>query len=207
MGAHNIEFVLEKKASWRTIENAFNEQRKADAEYNGSQDGYSGDFQTVNTVLNHTFQVFNSYKEAHEYCLNHAEKWTSVVAVYYRSIPQRLMKRTKSMDKLSVKISSLKDKLMELEKRQVKLAKFVTCEGCHSKVATKHLRLRSTMCPVCGEGDFRPLWLQRKIVKLNKDITTLGSKWASLLDKQRARALAKLTDKDICTLIAGWGAS
>ena len=86
MGAHNIEFRIQSKASWSEITNAFRGRRLADRECNGHQEGYSGDFQTVQSVdMNHLGDIFDSYDEAVNFCLKHAEKWETMVAVYYRT--------------------------------------------------------------------------------------------------------------------------
>jgi len=84
MGACNIEIYLTGKQSGKEIDEAFNRQQEDDAAYNGHRDGYSGDFQTVREVQYHLTKVFESHDLAHDYCLNNAEKWHSVVAVYYK---------------------------------------------------------------------------------------------------------------------------
>lgn len=86
MGAHNIDFELKGKASKSEIENAFKSQRESDAAENGHQHGYSGDFQTVRCVdFKHLGEVFSDYNKAYDFCLEHAEKWETVVAVYYKT--------------------------------------------------------------------------------------------------------------------------
>ena len=69
MGANNIEFEIGKKATTKQIEQAFKKQRRLDKEYNGHQEGYSGDFQTVYAVAHHLSKVFDDYNQAHDYCL------------------------------------------------------------------------------------------------------------------------------------------
>lgn len=83
MGATNIDLVIKGKADRATIKAAFEEQQKRDRNDNG--DGsYTGDFQTVDRV-DFDLREFASYNEASDYCLEKAEKWVSVVAVYYRN--------------------------------------------------------------------------------------------------------------------------
>ena len=84
MGACDISFTLDNKATRTQIETAFKRQRERDAEYNGHAEGYSGDFQTVDGIdFGHLGQVFSNYSQAHEYCLENAKKWDKVIAVYY----------------------------------------------------------------------------------------------------------------------------
>lgn len=80
MGACNIEFTAPGNYSRNQVVEKFREQQSCDAMYNGHQEGYSGDFQTVDEVKFHDVE-FTSYREAHDYCLKHAQKWEFVVAV------------------------------------------------------------------------------------------------------------------------------
>lgn len=82
MSACNIEFDI-PDCNKKEVEKAFQQKQKKDREYNGHQEGYSGDFQTVHSVKVHD-KIFDSYNEAHSYCLDHAEKWDFVVAVKYK---------------------------------------------------------------------------------------------------------------------------
>lgn len=81
MGACNIEFTIKGKAAEHEIDEAFTRRRKLDAEYNGHQEGYSGDFQTVD-YIEFDGTIFDNYGEAQEYCLAKAKKWEYAVAVY-----------------------------------------------------------------------------------------------------------------------------
>ena len=83
MGACNIEFDLAYKAKKTQIAAAFILEQQEGAYQNGHQEGYSGDFQTVHEVLYHLDITFDTYEEAHEYCLENAQKWSNVIAVYY----------------------------------------------------------------------------------------------------------------------------
>jgi len=84
MGATNICHVMKGKQDKPAIEKAFRERQKSDQAENGHRHGYSGDFQTVRSI-DYSFlgKVYPSYNEAEEVCLDHAEKWETVVAVYY----------------------------------------------------------------------------------------------------------------------------
>jgi hypothetical protein len=133
--------------------------------------------------------------------MENSEKWEHVVAVYYRDTQ---IKPSKQLEKCNAKIQELINQLNTLERQPVKLPKFVTCEGCSSRVSTSHAK--SIKCPVCREGDFRPLTLQRKITKLKSKIEFLRTKKSGMIDALKQKELAKQNDKSIKTLVAGWGA-
>ena len=85
MGAENIDFKIKGKATKDQINDKFKERRESDSDRNGHQDGYSGDFQTVDNVdFEYLGKVFDSYREAEDFCLDKAKKWETVVAVYYQ---------------------------------------------------------------------------------------------------------------------------
>lgn len=84
-GATSIDFEMKGQASRADIEKAFMEQKRYDMmNSDDDDDGYTGDFQTVN-VVNYKYlgKVFESYDEAYKFALDKAEKWETVVAVYY----------------------------------------------------------------------------------------------------------------------------
>lgn len=86
MGACSIDFELEGKKTFREVREALKGRQAEDAAENGHRDGYSGDFQTVHTVEDHSHKgTFKTFNEAFDYCLEHAEKWESVIAVKYES--------------------------------------------------------------------------------------------------------------------------
>jgi hypothetical protein len=203
MGAHNIEFKMVGTPSFIAVKKKFDDLRKENRDYNGHREGYSGDFQTVREVKDHTHKTFDSYNEAHNYCLDTAQKWDFVVAVRYKFIDAKSFKYSAKVEKLDKKCQELTQKLRDLQNQPVKLAKFVTCEGCRSKVASQHLR--GTKCPVCGEGDFRPLGLQRKIAKLNDKIKLAQTAFESQKKTEKAKGMKKFGK--VGTLVAGWGAS
>jgi len=205
MGAHNIEFEMAGAPSFHAIKEKFNDLRKENRDYNGHQEGYSGDFQTVHDVKDHTNLMFDDYNAAHEYCMKTAQKWDFVVAVRYKFLDKTAFKYSAKVEKLSAKLTALNTQMLTLVRAPVKLPKFATCEGCHSKVATQNLRQGSTKCPVCGEGDFRPLGLQRKIAKLNAKIKLAEKARDAQVKSEREKGLKK--HGKVGTLVAGWGAS
>lgn len=115
MGAHSIEMTFNKRLTERQINQEFKRQQKADRAYNGHREGYSGDFQTVEIVKLHD-KVFDNIHDAQDYCLDNAEKWYSVVAVYY--LKNEAIK-SKKLDSINAKANELKKKLMELEDKKL----------------------------------------------------------------------------------------
>lgn len=202
MGAHNIEFEMPGAPSFSAIQKRFEQQQREDNHENGNR-SYSGDFQTVRRVEDHTHKTFDSYNEAHNYCLEKAEKWVSVVAVRYRFIDREKFKYSAKVEKLAAKLQALNEQLRTLQNKPVKMREFQTCEGCRSKVATKHMR--GTKCPVCGEGDFRPLSVQRSIVKVKAKIDLAQKALESQKKTEKEKGMKKFGK--VGTLVAGWGAS
>lgn len=103
MGASNIQFYLDGKASRSQIEQQFKQKQQED-EGDADEDGYGGGFSTVRKVdYSYFHQVFNSENEAFDFCMQKAEKFYSVVAVVYKdtsavtSLPLR-----KNQEKLRV---------------------------------------------------------------------------------------------------------
>jgi hypothetical protein len=198
MGACNIELTLDRKASRNEIYDAFKNQQDQDRNENGHRDGYSGDFQTVHKVDYRLDQVFTSYNEAHEYCLKHASKWDTVVAVYYCDGQVK----SKALDRLNTQLTALRTKLQDLQAVPLSRAKnFQTCECCKSKVSLKHFQ--GSSCPVC-RTDLRPDRLLRSIATLKGKIDTLTAKRDAKLKDERQKLIAKASH--IKTMIAGWGA-
>lgn len=80
MGASTIAFTLDGNKTQADVKQAFRDRQADDRDCNGHQDGYSGDFQTVNSVK-FSGREFNNWDEAYDYCHDKAEKWDYVVAV------------------------------------------------------------------------------------------------------------------------------
>lgn len=210
MGAHDISFELNKKATPNQIQTAFKEQRESDANENGHQSGYSGDFQTVHSVdLGHLGKVFPSQHDAMEFCLDKAKKWDTVVAVYYNANRQLPKHVEAKLERINVKYKALSVELEAAKRTQLDAPKeFKTCPNCKSRLAMKyvdvvHLGMR---CPLC-DLDWKPKRLQAKIAKLNTKLTALKSEAQTLANAERAKLAEKAKASDIRTLIAGWGAS
>lgn len=200
MGACNIEFTLGRKASRNEIYDAFKNQQDQDRNENGHRDGYSGDFQTVHKIDYRLDNVFASYNEAHEYCLKHASKWETAVAVYYFDGAVK----SKGLDRLTDQLTKLHAKLQVLQRTPLSRAKtFQTCENCKSKVALKHFS--GDACPVC-RTDLRPDRLLRSIATLKGKIDALTAKRDAKLQGERQKLIAKAKPSQIKTMVAGWGA-
>lgn len=199
MGACDISLIIGKKATVKEILEAFHAQREEDRIQNGHQDGYSGDFQTVDRVEYHLDQVFTSYSEAMEYCLARSEKFCNVVAVYYIQVDIEASAKQK---KLEEKIVKLKEEQVKLHRFQDKTG-FVKCKHCGSRLNKKHMVYKT--CRLCSQ----PLLTgaeQRKAERLDSAIKQAQEKIALLVAEARKKAVEKNGQKNLKTLIAGWGA-
>lgn len=211
MGACDISFQLDNKATQNQIEQAFKRRTEADAEENGHREGYSGDFQTVDRVdYKHLGKVFPSQSEAFEFCLNKAEKWTTVVAVYYyagRGLSKRIEAK---LARISDKYKTLSTELDAVRRAPLDAFKgkaFKTCPECKSRLAVKHLDTMhlGLRCPLC-ESDWRPKRLQVKITKLEARLEALKTEAKAIRDAELTKQAEKAKASDIRTLIAGLGA-
>lgn len=199
MGACDISFIIGKKATPNEILERFKAQREEDREVNGHQEGYSGDFQTIDGVDFHLDRVFSSHREAMDYCLSNAKKWDNAIAVYFVEISIEYSKTQKNLE----------EKLVKLKEEQVTLHRFqdrsgfVKCKHCGSRLNKKHLIHKT--CRLC----YNPLLTnteQRKADRLDSAIKSTQEKIASLVAEARKKAVEKNGHKNLKTLVAGWGA-
>lgn len=199
MGACDISLIIGKKATTGEILEAFKAQREEDRIQNGHQDGYSGDFQTVDRVEYHLDRVFTSYSEAMEYCLAHSEKFCNVVAVYYIQVDIEASAKQKKLEERIVKLKTEERDLHRLNNN----IGFVTCSHCRSRLNKKHLvhkTCRLCNCPLLTAAELR------KSDRIGKKIKELQAQVEQLKTIAKQKALAKNNNKNLKTLIAGWGA-
>lgn len=84
MGACDVQFTLTGQANEFRVKKAFNKRLVRDREYNGHQDGYSGDTQTLRGIQTHFHKgIFKSMDDAYEYCEKNAEKRGYMIAVHF----------------------------------------------------------------------------------------------------------------------------
>jgi len=81
MGAEFIEHTIEGKASQSELNAWLSDQQAEDRNYNGHQEGYSGDTQTIHAIELHD-KTFTNQSEASDYCDENSKKWEYGVAVY-----------------------------------------------------------------------------------------------------------------------------
>lgn len=198
MGANSIEIDINGRKTFKQIEAIFEKQRKEDRDYNGHQEGYSGDFQTVGKVKDYREQVYPNLSIAMDECLNHAQKWEYVVAVEYYESTSESKKVTKLRDRLNkmeydfrVTIESEEKKFKDTQTRMT------TCTKCKSKLNKDYLNRSS--CPLCRTGLLSKTATKRILNKQNK-ISELKEKLQKTRDNEAKKS------KNINTLIAGWGA-
>lgn len=199
MGACDIAFTIGGKASRIEIQQAFEKQREKDTIRNGHQDGYSGDFQTVDRVEYHLDNVFTSYREAMDYCLEKSEKFVHVVAVYYIQVDIEASKTQRNLEK---KIVKLKEEQRTLHRFQDNTG-FVKCKHCGSRLNKKHVLYKT--CRLCDQSLLtrRELYKAERIAAQIKNAEYLIEK---IKAEARKKAIEKNGEKNLKTLVAGWGA-
>lgn len=199
MGACDISFTIGGKASMSEVADALRARQERDSEYYGHQEGYSGDFQTVHEVKCEFGKLFTSYNEAYEYCLANAKKWEHVVAVHYIDVT---VERTKLQIKLEEKIVKLKEEEPRLYRFENETG-FIRCSHCRSLLNKRYLYLKT--CTLCNQTLLtrRELYKSERIAAKIKNAQGLIDK---IKEEQKAKALAKNGQKNIKTLVAGWGA-
>jgi len=199
MGACDISFTIGKKATKTEILDNFKKVQARDHEYNGHQEGYSGDFQTVDGVECHLDKLFTSHREAMDYCLSVAEKWSSVIAVYYVQLD---LTKSKTQVNLEKRIDKLQKQLNNLAIFTTK-NKYTKCSQCGSKFSIAHMRYKQ--CPLCGNSLKTATELKRSS-RIAETIDKLKARVDILSKEAREKAMKKNGEKNVKTLVAGWGA-
>ena len=209
MSACDISFTLDGSKPFSDVLAKFRDKRGHDSQGNGHADGYSGDFQTVNEVLNHSDKIFDSLSAAQDYCLKHAQKWENVIAVKYR-IVEKEIKPNKTQEKLTAKAKTLSEEIRGLSYiahnnyvAMLERKRVINCGECKSRLNAKFLRKNSMECPLCkvslaSKGE------QRKIDTLSKQFEKAREKSKAITDKIYAKMLAE--SKQTKWLVCGWGA-
>ena len=198
MGACDISFTIGKKATAIEVKSYFERQKAQDRERNGHAEGYSGDFQTVDRVECHFSVVFASKRAAMDYCLEKASKWDYAIAVHYVELGSLDNKSTRKIEERLKAIQSAINKLDEPRK-----CAFSKCSQCGSKLNNSHLR-RAT-CPLCGNC-LRTDAQNRKRNKLLDQFTYWDTKLKAMRDAAQKKAFEQNKNKNVKTLVAGWGA-
>lgn len=208
MGAENISFELDGSKTFADVRLAFEDRRRQDAQENGSQQGYSGDFQTVRSVLDHGGMVFDSCSEAEDYCLDKAKKWETVIAVRYRVVKEITLPKRHTV--LNDQAALVEDELRKVRKESQEAYEKIrfntekmSCRNCGSKLACRFLSMISSCCPVCGISLLAKKD-RKRIATLEKKLNIIQENKAKVKAAARAKAVAK--SKKTHWLICGWGA-
>lgn len=190
MGAEYIDMTLDNMST-SDLKKAFKERQEQDNAYNGHQDGYSGDFQTVSDLRIKDI-IFESFDEASDYCSENAQKWDFALAVKYKEYPETPKSNSaKYLSGLSSKkLATLKSRLTKEKESYSKLSnkitsgfknrksKLISCKNCDSKINKDFISTQSPYdinCKVCNRSLLSDTDLKRlenfndKIRKLEKD--------------------------------------
>ena len=155
MGATNIEMELKGTLDKGSILKKVSEQAAEDREYNGHQDGYSGDWQSVDDVIC-IDKVFDNFEDAYGYCNGNAEKWGPAIAVrYYKT--SKSAKKSKTLIKLEDRLENLYESGSDLYKKSVEdirgaKSKNIGCKECGSSLSRPYLK--NEICPMCKTSLF-----------------------------------------------------
>lgn len=207
MGACDISFTLDGKATAEQIRKAFKNRQVEDASENGHQSGYSGDFQTVNEVKIHDVPAFENEAAAMEYCLKHAQKWDNVVAVRYKvqapikpdaklkRLKERVQKLMASRNQFAEAVKPKRDALF----KTLKAKPFHICRACKSRINTEYFT--RAYCTVCN-SDIVPASVTKRFEAFNAKIQAANDAAGEYFKTLQAKAGIK----DTRWLIGGWGA-
>ena len=202
MGACDIYFTIGKQVTaLKELEGYLERKQTQDREENGSQSGYSGDFQTVSGVTTDFSKVFTSFRQALDHCLEKTEKWGDALAVHYCEVTVPL---SKTREKIIERIKALQTDIAQMYTVRKKEG-FRTCANCHSRLANSHLYSYDCPLPLCGKSVLTTKEFNQ-INKKKEQLEKLKTKRDELYKKDHDAALKKYGLKNVKTLIAGWGA-
>jgi hypothetical protein len=200
MGACDIYFTIGKQVTaLKELEGYLERKQTQDREENGSQSGYSGDFQTVSGIKTDFSQVFTSFRQALDHCLEKTEKWGDALAVHYCEITVPL---SKTREKIIERIKAMQTEIAQIQ-IVTKKEGYRTCTNCRSKLANSHLHYKT--CPLC-DTSLLSASEEKKLNKKTEQLEKLKTKRDELYKKDHDAALKKYGLKNVKTLIAGWGA-
>jgi len=190
MGASFVDRSYKGKLTRDQIKKEFDAQVIEDRDYNGHQEGYSGDWQTLNGVRLDDDVIFANERDASEYVADHSDKWEHAVAVYFH---EKVSTKTsaKASDQLKKAREGLRTTKFEIAE-MIKNAKSVTiaCKNCKSKITRKFLR--DSNCPVCS-SDLKSVTQNKRIARMNEKVDSIERKLRESMKKGK-----------INTLIGGW---
>lgn len=227
MGSHSIEAVWPGTLTPSEVRTKFDQLLQDDRHEHG-HGGYSGSWGTM-SGLTIKDTVFDTEKEAMQFCLDNTHKWDHALAVKFYRVTKSLKKAPTFGGKApgsyyadnpepiyTVTYGSGNGKTRiwadQLSTRQMLAASKVLAEYDRvlTEARTVHNRIeefrRALTQP--GDIDFRALRNTRKeYFKVNARCQTAKERWQALEASLRPKLWASTEKKDLCWLIAGWAAS
>ena len=227
MGSCNVSTYVSGDKSRQDIRQHIQNLRSENRDYNGHQEGYSGDWQTIDQI-NFSDKIFNTEEEAHEYALDNTKKWEGM-AVRYKQIKE--VKPSAQLKKVQKAILALETKRLKLKENYLKFAKAAwvkrapvlakrktfKCGSCKSTLNMKFVEASNSgsietyyTCPVCERGLLLPAQLKRANA-LRKAIAKIEEQIKAKQEKSviiKAKLIEKIAAKTTKTgwLIVGWAA-
>ena len=189
MGSNFVDYKYGKKLTKEQISKEFKNRQEEGRDYNGHQDGYSGDFQTVNCVTIKD-NVFNTLQEALDYIDNNASKWENAVATYYtEKTSSKTSEKVKSqLNKAREDIIILKGSIIQSIKNAK--SKTIGCKKCESKINRRYISRPA--CVVCG-GELRSTTDLNRINRAELKVNTLTERYNKSLKSGK-----------VCTVMGAW---
>jgi len=189
MGADYISLTYKGSLTKDQVAKKVNGQRKEDRSYNGHQEGYSGDWQTISDIGYKASKVFDTFDEAYDWCVDKTEKHSGTAVKYreYPKVPNNKITDLKTkITEASNSLATLRSKTSEALKKAT--SKTIGCKNCDSKISREYLR--GPKCPVCSTELRSTTDLNRiskhedKIKELNKKLAEEEKKHLKNLEKK-----------------------
>jgi len=191
MGATDIYFAVDGKLSVSEVKKELEKRLARDRSYNGHQEGYSGDWQTIGNI-EYRGDLFESFDKAYDFCSSHCEKWEGV-AVKFKDADEAKIKDNKeykkileqlkeSWEKVNDEKRKVHSRIMDTERefKQLK-SKKVTCKKCESSLSREYLK--DTSCPLCRESLLSNTSIEQ-IKKWKEKIAEMEIKHNQLVEKR-----------------------
>lgn len=226
MGARGVSKSYKGKLSYSEIQKEFKKLENWAKDYYGHQEGYTGSWNTISgPIENLRDEPFASQQAACDALESETEKWSGKYAYYYET---KFDKESTKAKKAQAKISSLNEKIEELQKaaevlfeelrsfKEQNPNKWIKCPHCESSYKIKYLcflfeinRYKDeayikSKCPACSESVGLVSGLKGTISKIEKHMLKIKGTMSELPEAQRELHKAvTITSGEVNTIIYG----
>jgi DNA-directed RNA polymerase subunit RPC12/RpoP len=211
MGAHSY-FDWYQFSDKEKIRDAW-ECRQDDDAWSSGNDSYAGNATTFGEGLVFHDKVFDTITEAENWILDHHQKWSSALVVYYRiPLPLTEAQKRKAEKASEENLNLIKEKKLwlagQIDKFYARKSKHVGCKSCGSKISVKFMKEMQDRlpvhlkaypgCPVCQVSWIKPSQLAR-LEAFDRKITAAG---LAFNEAKRPKLSSELG-----AVVGGWAAS